>query len=108
MNSPCAAFYLDEDPDISFLFNRAVPPITAGVDNAEITAAIDAARSAFTEEAIKTNYSELQRLLTERVPQIGLYYRMNSIVCSELLTGVGNPRQGEVFAQVNEWYYKKS
>lgn len=102
------SFYLDEDPDISFLFNPGGSANYGGVDNAEITAAIDAARSAFAEEAIKTNYSELQRLLTERVPQIGLYYRMNSIVCSELLTGVGSPRQGEVFAQVNEWYYKKS
>lgn len=102
------SFYLDEDPDVGFMFKPGGSANYGGVDSAEITAAIDAARGAFREEDIKANYSELQRLLTERVPQIGLYYRMNSIVCSELLTDIKNPRQGQVFAQVNEWYYKKS
>lgn len=102
------SFYLDEDPDIGFMFNPGGSANYGGVDSAEITSAIDAARNAFKEEDIKAAYSEVQRLLMERMPQIGLYYRMNSIVCNDLLTDIKDPRQGQVFAHVNEWYYKKS
>ena len=53
-----------------------------GVSNQELTDAIAAAGNAFTEESVQAAYSELQKVLMERVPQIGLYYRMNSIILS--------------------------
>lgn len=100
------SFYLDEDPDIGFMFNPGGSANYGGVNSTEITAAIDAARAAFTEETVKSAYSELQRLLIERMPQIGLYFRTNSIVCNDLLTDIGEPLQGQIFADINAWYYR--
>lgn len=102
------SFYLDEDPNIGFMLNPGGPANYGGVNSPEITSAIDAARNAFQEENIKAAYSEVQRLLMERMPQIGLYYRMNSIVCNDLLSDIKDPRQNQVFTHINEWYYKKS
>lgn len=102
------SFYLDEDPDIGFMLNPGGSANYGGVNSTEITSAIDAARNAFQEENIKAAYSEVQKLLMERMPQIGLYYRMNSIVCNDLLSDIKDPRQNQVFTHINEWYYKKS
>ncbi|MEG2574879.1 MAG: ABC transporter substrate-binding protein [Christensenella sp.] len=102
------SFYMDEDPDIGFMFDIGGAANYGGVNSSEITGAISAARNAFKEEDIVNAYSELQKQLTERVPQIGLYYRMNSVVCNDLLKDLNGMRQGRVFAHVNEWYYKKS
>lgn len=102
------SFYMDEDPDIAFLFDPGGSGNFGGVNSTEISNAISAARSAFREEDVQKSYSELQRQLTERVPQIGLYFRMNSAVCNDLLKDIKGMRQGQVFSHINEWYYQKS
>ncbi len=102
------SFYLDEDPDIGFLFDVGGAGNFGGVDSAELSSAIGAARNAFQEEDVKKSYAELQKQLVERVPQIGLYFRMNSAVCNDLLKGITGMRQGQVFTGISDWYYQKS
>lgn len=102
------SFYMDEDPNIAFMFDQGGSGNFGGVSSAEISSAISTARNAFKEEDVKKAYSELQKQLSERVPQIGLYFRMNSAVCNDLLKDVTGMRQGNVFANINNWYYQKS
>ncbi|MDY3005092.1 MAG: ABC transporter substrate-binding protein [Christensenella hongkongensis] len=102
------SFYLDDNPSLGFLFNSDGSANYGGVNNQEITDAINTAENAFTEDAVESAYSELQRILVERVPQIGLYFRMNSAVCNETLTNINGMHQNDVFYHINEWYYEKA
>lgn len=97
------SYYLDENPNLSFMFNSGGTGNYNGVSNQELTDAIAAAGNAFTEESVQAAYSELQKVLMERVPQIGLYYRMNSIICDEAITGITGVRQNTVFGSIDQW-----
>ena len=99
------SYYLDENPDLSFMFNSGGTGNYNGVSNQELTDAIAAAGNAFTEESVQAAYSELQKVLMERVPQIGLYYRMNSIICDEAITGITGVRQNTVFGSIDPVSY---
>lgn len=98
------SYYLDENPELSFLFDSGGSGNYNGVSSQELTDAIAACSNAFGEEEVKAAYSELQRLLMERVPQIGLYFRMNSIICDEAITGITGARQNRVFEDVSKWF----
>ncbi|MEA5002770.1 MAG: ABC transporter substrate-binding protein [Christensenella sp.] len=98
------SYYLDENPELSFMFDSGGSGNYNGVSNQELTDAIAACSSAFGEEQVKAAYSELQRQLMERVPQIGLYFRMNSIICDQAITGITGARQNRVFEDVNKWF----
>ncbi|MEA4854149.1 MAG: ABC transporter substrate-binding protein [Christensenella sp.] len=98
------SYYLSENPDLSFLFNPGGSGNYNAVNSQEITDAIAACSNAFTEDGIKEAYGNLQKLLIERLPQIGLYYRMNSIICEETIKGITDPRQNMVFGNIEKWY----
>ena len=97
-------YYMDIVPDLAFLFDMGGSGNYGHVESAEITAAVQACALAITEEELYAAYGALQKILTERVPQIGLYYRMNSIICNESVQGIQNIRQNMIFADIAQWY----
>ncbi len=98
------SFYLDAVPDMEYLFGASGAGNYGHVQNDEINQAIRACDAAVTEDEAVAAYSDLQRVLTERVPQIGLYYRMNSILCADGIKNIKNPRQNAIFANISEWH----
>lgn len=98
------SFYTDMSADFGFLFDPDSPSNYGHVKSAEIDAAIDACALAVTEEESMVAYEGLQQVLTERVPQIGLYYRMNSIICDESITGIAGLRQNMIYSNIADWY----
>lgn len=98
------SFYLDIVPELSFMFDQGGSGNYGHVQSEEITNAIAACSKAVTEEEMTAAYSELQKVLTERVPQIGLYFRMNSIINDESIKDIKDARQNMVFSTVSQWY----
>ncbi|MEG0630445.1 MAG: ABC transporter substrate-binding protein [Christensenellaceae bacterium] len=98
------SFYMDPNPNLSFLFDVGAEANYGHVQSEEITAAIAACNASVTQEEEIASYAALQKTLTERVPQIGLYFKMNSIICDETIKEIKAPRQNEVFATIGDWY----
>lgn len=98
------SYYLDIVPDIEGMFLEDSPLNVGHVSSSEILEAARQCELALTEEEIKTAYSTLQRVLADRVPQIGLYFRTNSIVCDETIRGITDIRQNLIFSDIGQWY----
>lgn len=98
------SYYLDIVPNIEELFSENSPLNVGHVSSEEIINAARKCESALTEEEMITAYSELQQVLAERVPQIGLYFHTNSIVCDETIHGIKDIRQNLIFNDISQWY----
>ncbi len=98
------SYYMDIVPDLSFMFETDGTANYGYVQSEEINNAIDACSLAITEEEMQTSYAQLQNILIERMPQIGLYFRTNSILCDQSIQGITNSRQGAVFEDIEFWY----
>ncbi|MDL2237278.1 ABC transporter substrate-binding protein [Christensenellaceae bacterium OttesenSCG-928-K19] len=97
------SYYLDVVPDFEYLFGENGEGNYGHVSNDEINKAVKEYKLAVTEEEVLSAYSDLQRVLTERVPQIGLYFRMNSIICDAGIQGIAEPRQNSIYSHISEW-----
>ncbi len=98
------SYYMDITPRISFMFDQDGTGNFGSVRSGDIDVAIDAFEAAITDEEIVETCSALQRTLAERVPQIGLYFKTNSIICDESVMGITNQRQNRVFTDIAQWY----
>jgi len=98
------SYYMDIVPDLAFIFDADGEGNVGHVSSSEIDDAINACELAIEYDEIVAAYGELQKALSERVPQIGLYFRSNSIICDESIHGITNIRQNMVFNNVAEWY----
>jgi len=74
------------------------------VKSSEIDDAIRRFESAVFDEEIIESCSHLQRTLYEQVPQIGLYFRTNSLIYDENIMGITNERQNMVFSEIAKWH----
>lgn len=98
------SYYLSEVPNLAFMFDVGGSGNYGHVDDPELSKAIEACRQAISEEDMREACAVLQERLSSLLPQIGLYFRMNSIICDEGIHGIHDVRQNEVFATVSEWY----
>lgn len=98
------SYYLTEVPNLSFMFDTNGIGNYGHVNDPELEEAIRACGQALTESEIIDAYAVLQRRLAETLPQIGLYFRMNSIICDVGIHGIGDVRQNAVFSDVSRWF----
>jgi ABC-type oligopeptide transport system substrate-binding subunit len=98
------SYYMDIAPRISFMFDQDGAGNFGSVRSDDIDVAIDAFEAAITDEEILEACSALQRTLAERVPQIGLYFKTDSIICDESVMGITNQRQNRAFTDIAQWY----
>ncbi|MBD5560752.1 MAG: hypothetical protein HDQ87_10455 [Clostridia bacterium] len=98
------SYYLSEVPNLSFMFDVDGAGNYGHVDDPELTQAINDCKLAITEEEVIEACGVLQERLSSLLPQIGLYFRMNSIICDEGIHGIADVRQNAVFATVSDWF----
>lgn len=98
------SYYLSEVPDLAFMFDVSGAGNYGHVDDPVLTEALRACRQAITAEETIAACAALQERLSSLLPQIGLYFRMNSIICDEGIHGIQGARQNRVFCSVSEWY----
>lgn len=98
------SYYLSEVPNLAFMFDTNGTGNYGHVDDRELEEAIDACGKALTEEEIIAAYATLQERLSATLPQIGLYFRMNSIICDEGIHGIADVRQNAIFTTISRWF----
>ncbi|MGI6153759.1 MAG: ABC transporter substrate-binding protein [Christensenellaceae bacterium] len=97
------SFYMDIVPDLEFMFGETGEANYGNVSSHDIIDAIDKCALAVTEEETLSAYSGLQQVLTERVPQVGLFYRTNSIIYDYGIRDIGGVRQNMIFSKIEQW-----
>lgn len=98
------SYYLSEVPNLAFMFDVNGAGNYGHVDDPELAEAIQACRRAVTEEEVVEACTVMQERLSSLLPQIGLYFRMNSIICDEGIHGIHEVRQNSIFATVSSWF----
>jgi len=98
-----ASYYLDQNMDISFLFQPDGPVNYGHISSTELMDAIAACNGAVTESEIADAYISLEKYFMEKVPQIGLYFRMNSIIADTSVTGITGSYENHVYTDIAAW-----
>lgn len=98
-----ASYYLDQNMDISFLFQPDGEDNYGHVSSTDLMDAISTCNQAVTETEMIDAYAVLEQYFMEKVPQIGLYFRMNSIVADTSVTGITGVFENRIYAKVSEW-----
>lgn len=97
-------YYLSSTPDLAFMLTQNGSGNYNGFSDTQVDQALEACAEALTEDRIIEEYAHLQELLNVHMPVIGLYFRMNSIVCDEGIGGITGVREETVFADIASWY----
>lgn len=98
------SYYLTEVPNLAFMFDTNGIGNYGHVDDPALEEAIDACSQALTESEIISTYAVLQQRLSQTLPQIGLYFRMNSIICDAGIHGIEGARQNAIFSTISKWF----
>ena len=98
------SYYLSPVPDLAFMLQQNGTGNYNGFDDTQIDLALEMCQAAITEEEYIAAYANLQELLNVHMPVIGLYFRMNSIICDEGIGGISNVREETIYANIASWY----
>ena len=60
--------------------------------------------AATTESQIKSTAADIQRLFSQDLPLISLYFRTNTLVTSASIKGIQGARDMSVYREVEQWY----
>ncbi len=97
------SYYLDRNGDLSFMFNPDASGNYGHVASDELTADIAACNAAVKEADVIAAYDRLEQYFMDKVPQIGLYYRTNSIVTDDAVAGMGSLYENQIFNDIAVW-----
>lgn len=97
---------LPRDCDFTPLMGKNGVNNFGGYSNAAMDILIQNMVTAATDSDFRDAASAFQLQFIEELPFIMLYFRLNSIVYSDDIQGVGNVREPELFYSIEKWYMK--
>ena len=97
------SYYMDQNPDVSFMLRTGESLNYGMVASSDLDAILDRCNAALSESEVKEAYGELQQYFIDKVPQIGLFYRMHSVIVSEEIKGIENLKENNIFKDVESW-----
>ncbi len=98
------SFYIDQNPDISFMLSSAGASNYGKFADAEFDALIKNCATALSEDDMKSAYIAMEKAFIDRLPQISLYFRTNALLCNASINIPGTLRDMYVFNTVPQWY----
>lgn len=101
---------LSESPDLAFAFHSA--NIENGTNfisysNKEMDKLLVEAFSAKNRKVKKEKYNEMQDLLLEDLPYVGLFFTNNALVMDEKIKGDINPLEYGLYNNIEKWFIPK-
>ncbi|MBS4537198.1 peptide ABC transporter substrate-binding protein [Clostridium sp. D2Q-11] len=101
---------LSEIPDLSFAFHSQ--KINDGTNfiaynNPKMDELLVSAFNAEDREAKKEKYSEIQNILLEDLPYVGLLFRNDALLIDNRVKGDINPREYDLYTDVYKWFIPK-
>lgn len=100
-----SGYYLTDTPNLNFIFKSNGSGNLSGYSSRDINFCLDNIDNAKSLVELKTAVSSLQSVLTQELPQIGLFFEMNTILYIDSLHIGSVLRETQVYSTVNEWYF---
>jgi peptide/nickel transport system substrate-binding protein len=98
------SFYLDQNPDISFMTGTGEGFNYGGFSDEEFDALLEGCNSALNDDDMKTAYIKMENSFLELAPQVSLYFKTNTLLYYASLNIAGNMSEKNVFTTIPQWY----
>lgn len=97
-------FYMDKNPDISYLVGTGGRCNFGGFSDATLDGLLANCASALSEDALKKAYSAMEEQFLAQMPQIALYFRTNALLYKAELNIPDTLSEKNLFTTISQWY----
>ena len=97
-------FSIPLDGDLSFMLSSTSSQNYGGYASATMDQYLATYTAATTESQIKSTAADIQRLFSQDLPLISLYFRTNTLVTSASVKGIQGARDMGVYRAIEQWY----
>ena len=98
------SFYLDKNPDPTFLIGTGGSSNYGGFSDASMDQLLVSCKTATTDEDMITAYLAMEDYFVEQMPHIGLYFRTHSLLYDSDITINSSLRDLNVYTTIPKWY----
>ena len=98
------SFYLDNNPDVSFMLQSGASLNYSGYADPQMDALLSACKLALDDESMIAAYAAFEDWFVQQAPQIGLYFRTNALLYSADITVSESLRDMMLFTTIPQWY----
>ncbi len=102
-----SGYYLSDTPNLNFAFKATGNGNLSEYSSQDANNALYGIDIALTVDGLKVAVQNLQNIIANELPQIGLFFEMNTFLFTDTLN-VGNiSRETQVYSTINTWHFKK-
>ena len=102
-----SGYYLTDTPNLNFIFKAGGSGNLSGYSSQSANNCLNNIDRANTLPELKTAVVELQKTVANELPQIGLFFEMNTLLFVDKLNTGTVLRETQVYSNVNEWHFTK-
>jgi len=100
-----SGYYLTETPNLNFILKVDGSGNLSGYSSVNANESLKNIDNAKTIDSLKQSVASLQKTLADELPQIGLFFEMNTFLYSDKLMIGAVSRETQVYSTINEWYF---
>lgn len=102
-----SGYYLSDTPNLNFAFKQNGSGNLSDYSSQDANNALFGIDIAMSVDEMKVAVKNFQTILADELPQIGLFFEMNTFLFNDRLS-VGNIiRESQIYSTINTWYFKK-
>ncbi len=98
------SFYLDSNPDISFMIGTGGSANFGGFSDTGLDTLLKSCSASLSEDEMEKAYLVMESLFLETVPQISLYFRTSALLYDASINIIGDLWEKDIFATIPDWY----
>lgn len=102
-----SGYYLSDTPNLNFAFKATGSGNLMGFNSQDAHNALFGIDIAITIDELKSAVVNLQNIIADELPQIGLFFEMNTFLFSDKLSVGTILRESQIYSTINTWYFKK-
>lgn len=102
-----SGYHLSDTPNLNFAFKPSGSGNLSGYSSQDALNALYGIDIAVSLEELKGAVKSLQNIVANEMPQIGLFFEMNTFLFSNKLSTDTILRETRVYSTINTWYFKK-
>ena len=99
-----AGFTIGRDFDLSFLVQSGASENYSCYASSAMDHLLSQYAQAVDENQAKQLSADIQHLFSDELPLLSLYFRTNTLVVSAEIKGIQNPRDMNIFRNIEDWY----
>ena len=102
-----SGYYLTDTPNLNFIFKAGAGGNLSGYSSQNANNCLNSIDRANTLAELKTQVVSLQKTVANELPQIGLFFEMNTLLYVNKINTGTVLRETQVYTNVNEWHFIK-